>query len=262
MNLLLNAAYCYKLCDAGVANLLGLETCRHATSMINYPKIWLLGNKTSCGGNSETVFLKATSNDPAWIKQREQANAKMAYVWRDTVANHDGGLISSIENSLFSIGKRGFFPMFFSAQANAVSVMPYLGTVAAAIAGPAMACITPTIKYHFTPEELESQFEADPDLRAFALRTRENISPFHLGITGSLLHGINTGLVQRIKDNPAKFALGCAQVAAAIGLNAASGGVASSYPLVNMSIQVAAKFAANHQGICRLVQSALAFSTW
>lgn len=249
-------AFLYNLYDSALANILALDTCRHGTSITGFAQIFFFGGRTDLGGAAETTFLKAYSNNLSWNQQRENANKSRIYVWNDNM-DRANPKVPQLKN-LWFIAKR-IAPIVFSCQANTV-LFPK-GAIAQ-VAGSLLAIYTPTVKYRFTPQELKEKFEDDPDLTGIAKRTSFDISPSHLGISGSLIQGVNLGVFERIKNKPGTFALGCAQLIAAIALTIIWTGVQTSCPTINVTIQAVTAFTNYHTAITRVALCALTFSTW
>jgi len=198
----------YNLYDSAIANLLGLQTNRHGTSLLNYFQICLSGGKVTKGGGGETVYFNRVG-DPRANEVLERCTNKI-YVWNDQ--NWRPDLDWAIEKRLKPIVYSGMGNANSSANSSQLQKTP------STTLGYFLALVTPTVKFRFTPEEFEKNFKPDDWLRLKASVTTKDISVFHLGITGSLIQGLNSGMFQRIKRNIPSFMLGCVQLTAAIAL--------------------------------------------
>jgi hypothetical protein len=260
----------YNLFDSAIADCLALHTCRHGTSIVSYVKIMFTGGKANKGGTGgESAYRNTHDPDSQETKKRLAANKGRIYVFRDlledNVQQYAQGLAAT-KIKLFSILKRTFLPLDFSYQGNtnlfANEKSSEKAKQYAPIAGALLTLLTPIVKYRFTPDELNS-FEEDGDLQPFALYTDKDISPWHLGISGSLIQGVNRQMFSRIKDNPVKVAKGFTKLIAALALSAIWIGIPpSSNTLLTRSIQTLKSFSENHPYLFRMMLAPLVFSTW
>lgn len=269
--------FLYHLYDSALANILALDTCRHGTSLPGYVNIFFNGGKINRAGSAETAYLETYSSDQYWIKQRKKANIGKIYVWNDSRSSElflakaqkclpisPGAL--KFRNFIYTVtwplGKRSA-SFRFSAQAN-IALLPagkIVGMISHVV-GFLLTFVTPTVKYRFTPQELAKKFENDPDLPGMAQRTSSDISPTHLGISGSLIQGLNFGILGRIKNKPGTFALGCVQLTAAIALTLLWTGIQTSSPFIQASVQAINTFSTQHEIISKNAFQILFLSTW
>lgn len=71
--------------------------------------------------------------------------------------------------------------------------------------------VSPTIYFHYSKID-PGQFEEDPCYVGLAYKTKEALPPWRIGILGSLLTGVNSDWVSRIKANPQRFRAGIGQI--------------------------------------------------
>lgn len=208
----------YNLFDSGLANSLALGTYRHGTSFKNFFKIWFGGGKVFCGGGKDGASAYEFFNI------YENTCKGKIHVWNEKPSW--GDLDPSLKKIAMGwpIIKRTI-PSVFSRMANSVMTARLLkrpidneNVSITSLPIFALTFLTPTIKYRFTPEKFKSSFHIDNDLAGLASYTITNISVAHLGIAGSLIQGLNSRILDRIKNNPRTFLLGCAQLVAAVAL--------------------------------------------
>lgn len=175
----------YHLIDSGLARLLALETLTHGTGPANYIDINIFGV------------------DPS--RCRSQVNSiEHFHVFKDSRfgLNPDNSLSM---NRLELIMLKELSPKIQALHS-------------AGICG----IFTPTLKFRFTPDELveaESlgHFVNNPDYTFFrGYKITQPIKPSRIGITGSLINGINRGMFKRMTNNPKKVLLGASLLAAGI----------------------------------------------
>lgn len=214
----------YALLDSGIANVLGLEILRHGTSFPNYVSIIQTGADPSLGGSDRG----SGSGIQEFGRQNFRESSKNYFhVFRDSTILHK--TIIKLTNApcwiLEKCAKRVALCVgpklhaILSGYAtipsqNAKNIMVKIQKIAHAILG----FFTPTLRFKFTPEQVKTLFEIDPDYTGLAYRTREKIDVTHLGITGSLAQGLNSGLIKRITARPFKAILGLAQITAAVAI--------------------------------------------
>lgn len=238
----------YQLFDSGLANFLALDTARHGTTLYSYLKIQFQGGKTCYGGHV---------ND---INQSESLNRIFAF---------------SDESTLVGLTKVPLYTSYFSGYAHFARMDKFIGKkiehtfleLPLLVLSFLPGLISPTVKYRFTPQEIKRKFEHDEDnvfdgKGGMVLHTKENIGISHLGITGSLIQGMNPSIFGRIYNKPEKFALGCAQLVAAIALTCIYCGILTSSPLINTSITVIAELMNQHAILSKIALCAIYFTTW
>lgn len=306
----------YRLYDSAIGNLLGLTTLRHGTSIYAAAQITRCGAKASFGGKGgECGYYKVGQDFPKVINKiyvwndhpvkfsnhfayssiKKSANCiPFSLQWGLRLAKcfkleyRYINLIEKFENSPLVLKvvrqylKRFYGPFHFSHMANTVLLRPLLPSVVSEILGYAMALVTPTVKFRFTPEDFRENFEADSflPLKIEASFIRKDIDTSHIGISGSLIQGLNSRCFSRIKNNPVTFALGIVQIVSAIALtvflitstlkvfNAEEKNPAEKEASVkaNSITQKVYTFKDNHPSICRtmeiLAKGALIVSTW
>ncbi len=233
-------AFVYNLFDSAIANILALETNRHGTDIYSYAKIHLQGAKTCKGGH---------------VKDSYQSHSKnRVFVFKDN-KNLDDSISTTICAFGYSLGAYlSYAPDFLnSARAGVLQLLPIIPSCLAAL-------VTPTVKFRHTPEQLKKDFKIDDE--GGALFTEKNISPLHLGISGSLIQGLNFSLFNRISNHPTKFILGVVQLTAAVGLTCIFCGVVTSSPVINSAITVGSAFMNNHWIISNIALGVLHITTF
>lgn len=216
---------CFKFADQGLANLLGLETLRHGTNLINYIGIKILGGLPSHG-------LKATGSTYGYALDN---TANKFYVFKD---HHFKDTVVGRSNinkfiSIPWIGKRvlpnqhKFFACCGLSRELLDRVIGNTDNIFALalpqifVSFPAMiinALITPTLKFRVTPEEVARNFIDDPQYSGLAYYTTHRLGINKIGFIGTLIQGLNNGIVERARTNPGKTFTGLIQLASAVGL--------------------------------------------
>jgi len=225
----------YKLADQGFANLLGLETLRHGTNLINYLGIKTFGGLPS-HGLKDTGSTKGNNLDDT----RGAFYAFKDSEWQRST-NHFCVLHRILDMSF--IGKR-VLPNGHKGLAGYNATLNYLhlplpdsrtqqritnlfirviGTLGALIT----VLTVPTIKFRLTPKEISEKFSNDPSYSGKAYKTAHKIGMWKIGVLGTITQGLNLGVFRRIGQNPCKSLTGIVQLTAAVGLGAL---VLSLYP--------------------------------
>ncbi|MBI2742590.1 MAG: hypothetical protein HYX48_01570 [Chlamydiales bacterium] len=202
----------YSLFDDGLGNLLGLEVLRHGTCFSNYVSILTHGADPSFGGKENgSTILVGTARELAATKNR-------FYAFKDSRA---GGPF----NKFIAIWGGPTIHATLSGYNHAADLkeggcVVTIYRVANAIFN---GLFTPTLRVKFTLEEVERIFEDDPDYQitpiSAAYRTEQKVSTEHFGIMGSLRQGLNSDLLNRISQNPAKCLIGLIEVVAAVAFS-------------------------------------------
>jgi len=192
---------------------LGLETLIHGTGPLGYLGISLHGGNPSHGGNS--IGSSAGFESYGYLKNSKN----LFHVFKDSELSlyESGdelkfyGYNLPVEPLISFQGREhaALSGMAHFNYANAAGMKKKIAGVVGRISG----LICPNLKFRFKPEVILNcgklcLFEDDPDYGGVAYRTRQHISRFHLGITGSLFQGINSGTVDRMAGNPGKVLLG------------------------------------------------------
>jgi hypothetical protein len=217
---------CYKLADQGLANLLGLETLRHGTNLINFMGIKFLGGMPSQGQKS--------TGSTAGISQ-DNTKGKF-YVFKDNEWN--GFAAFSIFEKILVIGFIGkrLSPSIHKAYSGFNATLSYLHlplpsrkwskitnvflNTLGVLGGLVTMAITPTLKFRVTPAEVSAKFQNDPCYGGLAYYTTHYVGMWKIGLIGTLTQGLNFDVFSRACHNPCKILTGIAQITAAVGLAA------------------------------------------
>lgn len=183
------------LLGAGVTNLLCLEAHPYATS----PK--------NCYTHVSQGINPAEAN-----KHRGHENNFHLY-------HHD----SAIEGPLPWLGQviKLAMPRVYALGAtlaeNEDPEATCLGTVLNKTSAVFQSFCSPTLRFHYTPEESKATFTFKENDKA-KIHTTSYISHDRIGILGALYHGINGELFNRIKANPSQFTTGVIQLVSVVAL--------------------------------------------
>ena len=216
----------YNLYDSAIANMLGLETFRHGTSLYKWCCIKLKGADPNKGKNSSKWIIGG--NSPGALERC----AGHFFTFYDSEFSTPGYCPkSSITSKIFkrilpkqhtfcaSVGDAEKLGESLTKNKTVIKVIKiFAGTIFTVIS----LAVTPTLKVRMTLEKSKSefQFERDIDYGGFAQKTKKAISPKYFGIIGSITQGVNRGVFGRIRRNPAKFLTGLVQLVAAVALTA------------------------------------------
>ena len=211
-------SYALGLFDDGVANVLGLETLRHGTNLVNYIAISRFGGDPKCGGG-DSGSSAASSSDEHFKKTSEG----YFYLFKDSqfASPYREGSLKAYFNPIALC----FLPKLhtsLSGYALAAQVIPkhkYLAPLrdfVGTIGGFFHFLFIPTLKFRYSPSEM-TQFEDDYCCGA-AYRTKEVVEPWRIGFIGSLRVGFNSDWYSRARANPIKILTGVVQLTAAVAL--------------------------------------------
>lgn len=228
----------YNLLDSGISNFLALETLKHGTGPIGYIGINIFGADPGWGGSD--IGSSAGSGDKYYV-----FNSKNYFhVFKDSKFSIPRGFFDQIP---FNLVKPVYEELVKPLLPRMHAILSGMGTFnffgrGSLMTGPINVVgglagfLTPTVKFRFTSEEVKlceepdfdkaalekyekcleaTFFENDPDYHGMAYRTRKAISASRLGITGSLLYGINSDMFPRMMANPLKVVFGAALIGAA-----------------------------------------------
>lgn len=206
----------YKLWESAISHLLALHRLRHGTSPINYLKIQMLGLVPEKASKSSGEATYLAMNASQTISEPREV---LVYVMRDQSSKPCECKKKKICTN-FSFTKR-IDPREYAYQSGAAmlaskKISPLVNRVLMIIGG-IMGFFTPTLQFHFDPNEM-SIFESDPWIGCTALRTKETISAKRLGLLGALRIGLNGRVLSRIQEDPKNALFGLAQLVAAIGI--------------------------------------------
>lgn len=208
----------YNLIDAGLSRFLVLETLTHGTGPLGYIGINLTGADPNYGGGN------TGSSVGGGFDFHIKNSKNFFHVFKDSEfsfgCNKD--IFSSLACNVLIKNMLPRMHSVLSGMANfGYSNANNKGNFVTGTLGAAAGLFTPTLKFRFLPQEVLNCntpcfFENDPFYYKSAYRTSNAISPFRLGITGSLLYGINTNLPNRMCENPLKVINGIILLGTAI----------------------------------------------
>lgn len=213
----------YNLIDHGLSSLLVLDTFYHGTGPLGYIGINLFGAKPSLGGNADGsgagLGQVAPSSQSLSVKYMEVSKG-LFHLFSQ----------SSLDRRL--LPEEPVHPLIYMPLTRvhaSLSAVASFNKVGLPKLGGLLGILTPTLKFRFTREQVlelmqKHRWEKDPDYvgcEVGACRTDYPIPMTHLGITGSLLQGVNGDLFERMKKSPKRVLLG-------LGLVLAGGYVARS----------------------------------
>lgn len=233
----------YNLLDGGLARFLALETFLHGTGPLGYIGISLNGADPSYGGGN------TGSSVAIGLTRHVKDSINYFYVFGKPPFNYYG-LKIFFESCSFSLFSPTFprIHAFGSGMANfGYAKSSGISKIARGVFGGLAGFVTPTLKFRFKPGEVSGclvscnsqyfsnntisvpdvesylncesscRFHNDPDYPGVAAyKTAQPIPASHLGITGSLNQGINSGMFNRMKNNPGKVLLGASLLATAV----------------------------------------------
>jgi len=250
-------AFLYTLYDDALANILALETNRHGTSIYSYAKIHLQGAKVRYGGHVADYYQSHSQNRVFVFEDHASffGSKGFTFALKDRLSTHScamgysqgayEALLNNGMNFLYSKGVPQSILRTFSIPKSILSV--------------AFGVLSPVVKFRFTAEQLQRDFK--PDDKGCALYTEKDISVTHLGISGSLIQGVNFSVFKRIYRKPTQFLLGCVQLTAAVALTCLYTGIGTSFPILRSSVAIITEVAERHTIIKNIVLGALFTST-
>ncbi len=206
---------CYTLLDDGLANLFAVETLRHGTNPISYIGIRFFGGDPKKGGASYGATKDNSADNP-------KGNF---YMLKDT--EYDKALYSSGNwKNPFSIGfSKRLAPRLFTylSGANfAKNISP--NKAFEIVSGIFSLLFVPTIRFRFTQIDKkriqEDPAYTDPQCGHTAYKTSQKVEFWRIGLLGTLLTGINFGLLSRARKHPSRVLTGVAQLTACVGITA------------------------------------------
>jgi hypothetical protein len=191
----------YRLFDDGLANLLGLETLKHGTNIVNYIAIRQNGGDPSHGG-------KSSGSTPGKLSGETKGHF---YVFKDSEfafdTEADLSTILKIALPLFTIYAKAVGPLthrclsgfYLARHAFSINNTPNLfSNILGIISGICHILLVPTL--HFRLQSIDhSSLVNDPSYGRAAYRTKDKIAACHIGLFGTLNSGINTGWLGRAK---------------------------------------------------------------
>lgn len=221
----------YSLLDAGLANVLCVQTLRHGTNPINNLRIRVTGGDPSHGNK-----LTGATKDIGFLDDTRG----YFYVFKDSEMFDKGASIEDVDffktNSRLInriVTTKGILnrclPRVFTALSGYNIVAPVfsklkyqskaikcLRVFIGILGGTASCLIAPTIRFRFSQID-PMRLETDPRLK-IAYRTKQAVEPWRIGLLGTLLTGVNKTWPSRVKAHPRKFLTGVVQLTVAIAI--------------------------------------------
>jgi hypothetical protein len=202
----------------GIAHILGLEVLRHGTSWSNTVSILGQGALASKGGSAGG----ATSH-LVGVENASELNEGYVHVMRDS---EFGAPVGSQNRTLYHAflkraNTKGY--TMLSALSNVedlwiIGLGNRLKMLSVKLAKIILHTPCPTLRFMYKQEEIPQIFEADPLHGHGAYRTTEDIPADRIGIVGAFRHGCDGKILERIKKDPVKAALGVAELVAGVAL--------------------------------------------
>lgn len=212
----------YRLGDNGLANVLGLETLRHGTNLINFLSIRLFGGDPAHGG-------KKTGSTNGHNDDKDIKNYFFLFKdseWKAHITKDDS-LFEKIIIVLigqptimarwhtFLSGYNWSYQIFSgSPKTNREN---YARILFSGLAGAATWLVTPTLRFRFNQID-QDKLAHDPHYHGAAYRTSQKVEAWRIGTLGTLITGMNTEWFRRAKNKPTKIATGIVQLAAAAAI--------------------------------------------
>lgn len=206
----------FKLCDDGLANILGLETLPHGTNPINYCGIRLFGGDPKFGGKTSGSTYEWDYDD----------TTNYFYVFKDSEIGQYGNI--RIRPPMSAVLIKMLHPKmhcFLSSYNFTAGLLPSSDKVIATISrgclgtlsGLVGLLITPTLHFRFNKID-HTRFVEDEPYGGYAYKTSRKVEAWRVGILGSLVTGINFDWFSRVKASPLKILTGVVQLTCAVAL--------------------------------------------
>lgn len=235
----------YSMYESALANILCVKTFRHGTDPYAFVRIHLEGNDPSRGGTGgEARWFQTTQGTISPYSTRDQGHF---FVVEDVIGseNHGRGFLNftaryySTKLTLKYYAMRSNFSFFGSwlPLPRFIKGPITKGLVAFAEsdirARLALGALCPSVKFHLNPSKVTVGAVLEKERPVFArdgissqekgnfegaLATKYEFSILDIGILGVIKSGVNTGIVERIRQNRGQFLLGLVQLVAAVGL--------------------------------------------
>lgn len=208
----------YRFFDDGLANILGLETFRHGTNLLNYCSIRLFGGDPKYGG-------KYSGSTVGWVFDETD---NYFYLFKDNEFGFSRFTYYIKEDSFI---KKAYLKRYYSkkhcylSSYNFTVRHQYEENVVAKIfrccigylSGFVGVLITPTLHFRFRKID-HHRFEEDPAYAGYAYKTSQKAEAWRIGILGSLFTGINLDWFSRVRAAPIKILTGVVQLTCAVAL--------------------------------------------
>lgn len=223
----------YNLFDCALGNVFAMEQLRHGTCLSSYLWIQLMGADPTMGGKGygeATALKRAGKPNKLWA----DASKGKFHVLKDTFAGQDFPTLSLAERSrLWSdsalMVRNKLIGYSFTSGYGAWTVegRPRPVRTSLQIIGGLLACLAPTLRFRYELNDVPNReefidsnwvtpktdlFEIDPHDPGYGYTTTHPLPIHRIGITGSLVHGLNRELPRRIQENRIKFSIGLLQL--------------------------------------------------
>jgi hypothetical protein len=192
----------YNLLDSGLARFFALETLTHGTNPLGYLGIMRNGAHPSMGGSS--LGSSAGAGDMVY----RVTSVGYFHVFKDSefAGFNNWGLLGAI---MRVIHKFFLLRTHSTLSTNALLKNTTKIQLFASILAHIIGLFIPALKFRFRPDELRTgRFENDPYHEGRAYRTSQPISPYRLGITGTVTRGIDSNMGKRMGSNITKVLTG------------------------------------------------------
>lgn len=203
-----------ELIDSGLADVLCLKTYEHGTSPSSYNSILKYGVDPSFGGSGGKTALDNTQKS----LNGEQIQSETRTLGNFYVVDHQSQSSFSCY-SLGSLAKKYTLARSYAIVSSISDLQEHSTSIFRKVAGFFLGQAVPTIKLRFTQQDSLNKFNPDSIHEdGVAAYTTSKITTDHIGLSGTLIQGLNKSLAQRIKQNPAQFTLGILKIIAAIAI--------------------------------------------
>lgn len=226
----------YSLCDAGLANVLGLQTLRHGTNLINNILIRIFGGNPTHGFKA-TGSTRGFYNEPTG---RFYVFKDSEFGFKDIPIVPPQGLLNRVVPNLhtFISGWNLLAPIFpkWEKQSLLVKCMRIFVGIIGSIGS---LIISPTIRFRFSQID-KNRFSNDHKYEGAAYVTEQKIEAWRIGILGTLLTGINLNWCARVKAHPRKFITGVVQLGVVAAIVALGVSILIANPLLIIPVAIGA----------------------
>lgn len=212
-----------KLFDDGLANALCVESLRHGTNLGSYAHIRLWGGDPNWGGSTlgstygvyedpnvihHFYVFKGTEYPHCQPPQDMNTFMKVAYFFHQWVGPRVHTFLSGYHaiNAAFCLHP----------DSNNLAVKcsrVFFGVLGGLIT----LIVTPILKFRVSNID-PSRFINDEHYVNMAYMTPSKLEPWRIGILGSLLTGVNSNWLERVKARPLQLAIGILQVVTSLAI--------------------------------------------
>lgn len=200
----------YNLLDHGIANFLGLKILRHGTNIYSYLHIQFKGADPNYGGGKFGAVQMSNRNRNIYMN-----NSKNYFFVTSDLAGINDTVRKELKFSASAqIKNWGYKISSSNAFLRQNSINTYLSDVMCLLMSP----LTPLLKFKMTDEEVFDRFIIDPLWPRVALKTKFPISASRLGVSGSLIYGIDKKTLERMSKNKRQVVFGIVKLGLAAWL--------------------------------------------